>query len=88
MYENKHTVHSEYSCKVYWKGNAACGFDEDPDRVELTPANSRWPSLDFALPRQQYELEKVERLMLDAYQAGQRQNRKAIADQLKALIAF
>lgn len=83
-----HTAMTEYSCKTYWKGGAACGRENEPDRVELTPANGRWPSIDFALPRQRHELEKVERLMQYAYAAGQVQNKRAVAALIKELIAI
>jgi len=86
--ENKHTVYTKFSQKIYWKGNSACGYDENPDRVELRPASGNWPTLDFRMPDQRFELEKVEQLMLTAYSRGVHDNKAAVGKMLKELIAI
>jgi hypothetical protein len=70
--KNPHRVQTSYSERVYWKGNSACGGNDEPTRVDLLPANKTWPELTFELPRQRLELERVENMMGYAYEQGRR----------------
>lgn len=86
--KNPHYVQTEYSRKAYWKNGVACGRDDDPDHVELTPGNRGYPTLDFALPRQRFELEKIESLMTHAFEEGKTVRSLAIGKMLKELISI
>lgn len=86
--KNPHYVHTEYSRKVFWKNGVACGRDDDPDRVELSPGRRNYPTLDFALPRQKYELEKVERMLEVCFEEGKAAQRAAIGKLMKELISL
>ncbi len=88
--DNAHRVHTMAYDLYHYKGNACCGAKENPDRVTIcAPGNSQsYPQLDFELPRQKYELEKVQRLMKAAYERGKTDNRTALANMLKELIAL
>ncbi len=85
---NPHYEETKWSQKVYWKGGVACGRDDGPDRVELKASPSHYPTLDFAMPRQRYELEKVEALMRKAYERGLSEKMVEISNTLKAVIGL
>lgn len=87
--ENRHTVCTPYSTKVFWKDGSASNCDENPTEVELSGyGNTRYPSVRFELPRQNHELEKVERLMLQAFERGQYEQKIAIGKMMKELIGL
>lgn len=88
MDENKHCVETKYSCKYHYKDNRACGWQDNPDRVELKPIIGSYPTLDFEMPRQRFELDRVERLMSVAYDRGKFDQMRLIRSTLKEIIGI
>jgi hypothetical protein len=86
--KGEHCVESEFSIRYFYKGGSACGVDDDPDRVELCVKGRRYTNLVFELPRQSYLADKVNRMMEEAYNRGVVDNRKAIGEMIKTLIAL
>jgi hypothetical protein len=90
--DNMHRVETEYSQRTHWKsyhGNMiACGWQDEPERIELTPPSGSWPQLAFDMPRQRHELERVEYLMKTAYDAGQRDKMREISRMFKNIIGI
>ncbi len=86
--ENPHRTETKCSQRIHWKGGRACGVNDDPDRIELTPRNNTWPALDFAMPRQRHELERVEKLMARAYERGQSDAKSAMGKLFKEIIGL
>lgn len=86
--ENTHYVATKYSQRIHWKNGHACGKDDEPDRIELRPSHANWPTLDFAMPRQKLELERVERLMQAAYDRGQADAKAAMGALFRDIIAL
>jgi len=84
--KNPHTVETKYSTKVYWKAGTASGVD-GADRVELR-CRGQWPTLDFALPRQQHELGRVEALMHEAYVRGIADAKREMGKLFREIIAL
>lgn len=95
MDTNKHCVENLWCQKYYYKlsdngqNMVCCGVNDDPTRVELNPpGNRKYPSIPFEIPRQKYELERVESLMEQAYRRGELDRANATGKMLKALIAL
>ncbi len=86
--DNQHCTETEYSCRYHYNGNTCVGAKDPHDRIELIGRHRRYPSLTFEMPRQRYDLEKVEQLMQGAYERGKADNRSAISKLLKELIAL
>lgn len=87
--DNPHRLTSPFSERAYYAGNTACGCnDEECTRIELTPSRATYPELTFEMPRQRYELEKVERLMAIAYEHGKAIRGAEIKQMLKDLIGL
>lgn len=92
--DNKHCTETKYSCRYHYHYETvsgctyACGVQDDPTRIELRPKSSNWPQLAFEMPRQKYELEQVERLMHSAYERGQADKMKEIANLFKTVIGL
>ena len=90
--ENKHCVETAWSMRYHYrKGDvhtACCGVNDNPTHVELRSSPRGYPRLDFELPRQRYDLDKVDDMLKEAYEQGRRANRVEVAKLLKALIAF
>jgi hypothetical protein len=85
--KNPHREHSAFFQRAYWKGDHACGRDDEPDRVELMPKGKSYPAITFALPRQRFEMDKIEALLSEAYHRGRNDNRQELGKLLKDLIA-
>lgn len=64
----------------------ACGVQDDPGRIELTPAHSTYPRLAFRMPEQKHDMNSVLALMEAAYKRGRNDNRTELATFLKKLI--
>ncbi len=86
--ENKHCTETEYSCRYHYNGNSAAGVKDPHDRIELMGKHKRYPSLSFEMPRQRFELEKVEELMKCAYERGKSDQRAAISKLLRDIIGL
>ena len=91
---NPHCVETKFSCRYHYniyKDNTqetACGANDSPTRIQLRPKNGQWPCLDFEMPRQKYELERVELLMKQAYERGQRDKMTEITNLFKTVIGL
>jgi len=92
--DNKHCTETEYSCRYHYniyKDNTqetACGEKDNPTRICLRPKNGTWPQLDFEMPRQKHELERVELLMQQAYERGQRDKMAEITGLFKTIVGL
>jgi len=92
-HDNKHCTETAFSCRYHYKTNdaghqVACGELDNPTSIQLRPKNGQWPSIDFEMPRQNYELGKVEQLMGYAYKLGQRDKMREISNTLKTVIGI
>jgi hypothetical protein len=87
-HENQHCVSTMWYDTYHYYKNSCVGVKDDYDRVELYPRGKRYPSLAFEMPRQKHELQKVQDMMKEAYERGNSDNRKSIANLLKELIAI
>jgi len=87
-HENMHCTETAYSCRYHYKANVCAGCKDDFDRVELRNKYSTYPTLAFEMPRQRFELERVEQMMELAYKRGRSDNKNAIAGLIKELIAL
>jgi hypothetical protein len=86
--KNPHCTATAFCERVYWKGNSACGCADEFTRIELRPRWKSYPTLDFEMPRQRYELEKIERLMEIAYEQGKKDQMHLIRTTLKEIIGL
>lgn len=86
--KNPHFENTAWSQKIYWKGNAACGRDDSPDRVDLCAATGGWEKITFEMPRQKHDLGRMERLMERAYEKGLADRSVAVGKLLKELISL
>lgn len=90
--DNKHCLEEPW-CDIYhYKeigGNHhACGVQDSPTRVEIFPHSRKYPSLAFEIPRQRYELSKVQDMMEHAYKQGQNDQKRVIGKMMRDLIAL
>jgi hypothetical protein len=95
MSDNPHCVESLWCQKYYYKlsddgkNTVCCGVNDNPTRVELNPpGNRKYPAIPFEIPRQKYELERVESLMEQAYARGVLDRANEIGKLMKMLIAL
>ena len=92
--DNPHCVETKFSCRYHYgiyKDNTnefACGVNDNPTRVQLRPKSGQWPSLDFEMPRQKHELDRVEQLMESAYRRGQHDKMAEITNLFKTVIGL
>jgi hypothetical protein len=92
--DNQHVRETAYSCRTHYniykdnKLETACGEKDNPTRIQLRPKSGQWPTLDFEMPRQRYELGKVEQLMESAYRRGQTDKMAEIAGLFKTIIGL
>lgn len=88
MHDNKHCTETAWSCRYHYKDNSACGVNDSPTRVELRVKPRGYPQLAFELPRQRYELDRVEAMMEYAYMQGALDKSREIGALMKKLIAL
>lgn len=86
--ENKHATETKWSFRYHYRDNSCCGVQDNPNHVELRVKPRGYPRLDFELPRQQYELDRIDQMMEQAYETGRRDNRIEIGLLLKDLISI
>lgn len=92
--DNKHCTETEFSCRYHYhryKDNtveSACGVNDNPSRIVLKPKSQSYPSIDFEMPRQRHELEKVEQMMALAYRRGQLDQMLKIRTTLRDIIGL
>ena len=86
--ENPHRLFTEFSERVHYKDNRACGCKDSPDRIELKSRWNTYPTLDFEMPRQAHELHKVEQLMGTSYERGKIDRAVEIKSMLRELIGL
>lgn len=92
--DNKHCTETAFSCRYHYniyKDNTqetACGVKDNPTRITLKPKSGQWPSLDFEMPRQRHELERVELLMKQSYERGQRDKMNEITNLFKMVVGL
>lgn len=92
MSDNKHCTETKWSCRYHYKrydgASRACGVNDDPDCVELRVKPRGYPQLNFELPRQKHELDRVDTMLEYAYERGRNDNRVELASLLKSLISL
>ncbi len=86
--ENKHCTETEYSRRYHYNSRVATGVKDPHDRIELMGKHKSYPSLSFEMPRQRFELEKVEQMLAVAYERGKSDQRAAISKLLKDVIGL
>lgn len=89
--DNKHCIEHPWGQVWHYKqspndGWRACGVQDDPGRIEITPAYSTYPRLAFRMPEQRHDVSNVLKLMEEAYKRGRNDNRTELATLLKKLI--
>jgi hypothetical protein len=91
-FENKHCTETPWAQRYHYKqhdgGTVACGEKDNPTRVMLRTCNKSYPTIDFELPRQRYDLDKIEQMLKLAYEAGRIANKREVAAMMKELIAL
>lgn len=88
-HENKHCIGIAWYDLYHYKGGLPCGCKDNFDRVMLCPAHNRkYPTLDFEMPRQKHELEKVQSLLQRAYEQGRVDQMEKIRKTLKEIIGL
>lgn len=92
--DNKHCAETKFSCKRHYNRyrdnshETACGEQDNPTRITLSPKNNSWPTLDFEMPRQRHELDRVELLMEKAYERGQADKMVEIRNLFRVIIGL
>lgn len=90
--DNKHCVATPWSERYFYKFDgeytAACGVQDNPNRVELRGKGRGYPTFNFEIPRQNHELEKLETMLQHAYDRGRSDNRIHIGEMMRELIAL
>lgn len=90
--DNKHCIETPWSDKYFYKETGeytdACGVQDSPTRVQLRGKGRGYPTFDFEIPRQNYELEKLDTMLQHAYERGRLDNRKEISEMMRNLIAL
>jgi hypothetical protein len=91
--DNKHCVETPWSKRYHYKlckdgTKSACGVQDGATRVSVFPPGNRYPQFDFEIPRQSYELDKLEQMLRRAYDEGQKDAKLAIGKMMRDLIAL